>query len=515
MTQISNNKRIAKNALLLYFRMIFMMGVSLYTSRVVLAALGVEDFGIYNVVGGVISLFGFLNGAMASSTQRYITFELGRGDSFQLRKVFQTSVNIHLLVALLILLLGETVGLWFFYEKMVIPFSRMTGAFWVYQFSIFTMMIMIISVPYNAVIIAHERMSAFAYISILEILLKLSIAYLLYFTESDKLIVYAALLCFMQLVICVVYNYYCSCHFEEARYFCGWDNKLFKEMFCFGGWNLWGGFASVLFSQGVNILLNLFFGPAVNAARGIAVQVQGAVTQFSINFQTAINPQITKSYAAGDYTYMHSLIFRSSKFTFLLLTTISFPILLETEMILQLWLETVPLYTTIFVRLMLCATIIDAMAGAFMVSAQATGAVRVYQSVVGGILLTIVPVSYIVLKTGAEPWSVFVVHLCVCILAFVVRLFIIRPMIHLSLYDYFTQVLLRSLGVLVMAIPLPLVLLFLLPDTLMNSVLVGLSSLFMMAFSSYVTGLTVGEKKFVNGKILSFLKLGKNDTYKG
>lgn len=184
-------------------------------------------------------------------------------------------------------------------------------------------------------------------------------------------------------------------------------------------------------------------------------------------------------------------------------------------MILQLWLETVPLYTTIFVRLMLCATIIDAMAGAFMVSAQATGAVRVYQSVVGGILLTIVPVSYIVLKAGAEPWSVFVVHLCVCILAFVVRLFIIRPMIHLSLYDYFTQVLLRSLGVLVMAIPLPLVLLFLLPGTLMNSVLVGLLSLFMMAFSSYVIGLTVGEKKFVNGKILSFLKLGKNDTYKG
>ena len=335
MTQISNNKRIAKNTLLLYFRMIFMMAVSLYTSRVVLDALGVEDFGIYNVVGGVITLFSFVNGAMSSSTQRYITFELGKGNTSQLQKVFQTSMNVHLLVALLILFLGETAGLWFFYEKMVIPPLRMVSAFWVYQFSIFTMMIMVVSVPYNAVIIAHERMSTFAYISVFEVLLKLGIVYLLYLTSSDKLIVYAALLCFMQLLIRVIYGYYCSCHFDETRYQWGWDSKLFREMLCFGGWNLWGGFAAVLFTQGVNILLNLFFGPAVNAARGIAVQVQGAVTQFSTNFQTAINPQITKSYAVGDYAYMHSLIFHSSKFTFLLLATISFPVLLETEMILQ------------------------------------------------------------------------------------------------------------------------------------------------------------------------------------
>ena len=357
----STNKRIAKNALLLYFRMLFMMLVSLYTSRVVLATLGVEDFGIYNVVGGVITMFSFFNGAMSSSTQRYITFELGRGDFDQLQKVFQTSVNIHLLVALLILFLGETIGLWFFYEKMVIPASRMTAAFWVYQFSIITMMVMIVSVPYNAAIIAHEKMSIFAYISILEVLLKLGIVYLLYLTRSDKLIMYAALLCATQLLIRIVYGHYCSCHFKEVRYYWGWDLKLFKEMLYFGGWNLWGGFATVLFSQGINILLNMFFGPFVNAARGIAVQVQGAVTQFSTNFQTALNPQITKSYALGDFTYMHSLIFRSSKFTFLLLAVISFPILLETEMILQLWLNMVPAYTVVFVRLMLCITIIDAM----------------------------------------------------------------------------------------------------------------------------------------------------------
>lgn len=514
MNQASNNQRIAKNTLLLYFRMLFMMAVSLYTSRVVLAALGVEDFGIYNVVGGIITLFSFLNGAMSSSTQRYITFELGRRDMSRLQSVFQTSVNIHLLVAFFILLLGETVGLWFFYEKMVIPTLRMAAAFWVYQFSILTMMVMVVSVPYNAVIVAHERMSAFAYISVFEALSKLGIVYLLYVTKSDRLIVYAALLCLMQLLVRVVYGCYCRRHFEEVRCRWGWNGELFKEMSCFGGWNLWGGFAAVLFSQGLNILLNLFFGPAVNAARGIAVQVQGAVNQFSINFQTAINPQITKSYAVGDYAYMHSLIFRSSRFTFLLLATISLPVLLETEMILQLWLETVPAYTVIFVRLILGITIIDAMAGSLMVAAQATGRVRIYQSVVGGILLFIVPLSYIVLKLGASPWSVFVVHFCVCMFAFAVRLFIIRPMIHLSLHDYLVQVLLRCLVVLVMAVPLPLFLHLFFPATYMYGIMVCLSGGVMMVLSSYIIGLTMDERKFVKDRIRSFL-LVKYDTNNG
>lgn len=504
-----NNTRIVKNALLLYFRMIFMMAVSLYTSRVVLTALGVEDFGIYNVVGGVITLFSFLNGAMASSTQRYVTFELGKGNTDRLRKVFRTSVYIHLLIGLLIVLLGETLGLWFFYEKMVIPSSRMVAAFWVYQFSILTMVVMVMSVPYNAVIIAHERMSAFAYISVLEVMLKLGVVYLLYLTSADKLVVYAALLCLMQLLVRVVYGCYCHRNFEETRYRWSWDGSLFKEMLSFGGWNLWGGFSSVLFSQGLNILLNLFFGPAVNAARGIAVQVQGAVTQFSTNFQTAVNPQITKSYATGDYAYMHNLIFRCSKFTFLLLVTISFPIFLETEMILQLWLGTVPCYTAVFVRLMLCVTIMDAMAGAFMVSVQATGRVRVYQSVVGGILLTIVPLSWLVLKAGGAPWSVFVVHLAVCLCAFVVRLFILRPLIHLSLFGYFLQVICRCISVLLVAVPLPLVLLHFLPATLSSGVLVCLSGMLLMLFSSYLIGLTGGERRFVDDKVLSFLKIKK------
>ena len=505
MTDISaNNIRIAKNTLLLYFRMLFMMLVSLYTSRVILAALGIEDFGIYNVVGGVITMFGFFNGAMSSSTQRYITFALGKGDFNQLQKVFQTSVNIHLLVALVVLFLGETVGLWFLYEKMVIPSSRIEAAFWVYQFSIVTMMAMIVSVPYNAVIIAHEKMSAFAYISVLEVLLKLGIVYLLYLTESDKLIVYAALLCAMQLLIRVVYGRYCSCYFKETHYVYGWDSRLFKEMLC--GLNFLSGFATVFFSQLINILLNMFFGPVVNAARGIAIQVQGAVVQFSINFQTALNPQITKSYALGDFTYMYSLIFRSSRFTFLLLAVISLPILLETDMILRLWLKTVPHYTVLFVRLMLCIVIIDAMAGAFMVAAQSTGRIRVYQSVIGGILLSIVPISYLVLKLGAEPSSVFVVHLFICVFAFIVRLFIIHSMISFPLRSYFYQVLLRCLFVLLLAVPLPIVLLYVFPATLWIGLLVCVVSVVTMLLSSFVIGLTGDEKKFV---IMKMKELGK------
>lgn len=345
-----NNKRIAKNTFLLYIRMFFTMAVTLYTSRIILNVLGIEDFGIYNVVGGIITMFSFLNGAMSSSTQRYLTFELGKGEILQLRKVFQTSVNIHWLIALFILVLGETIGLWFLQEKMVIPSERLDAAFWVYQFSIITMMIMIISVPYNAAIIAHEKMSAFAYISVMEVLLKLGIVYLLYFTQLDKLKFYAALLCGMQLMVRIIYGLYCGRHFEETHYKWGWDGKLFREMLGFAGWNLWGGIAYVFFTQGLNIMLNVFFGPAVNAARGLAVQVQGAVAQFSLNFQMAINPQITKSYAKKDFTYMHSLIFRSSKFTFLLLTTLSLPLFIKADLILNIWLAVVPDYTVTIVR---------------------------------------------------------------------------------------------------------------------------------------------------------------------
>ena len=501
----ANNKRIAKNTLLLYFRMFFTMLVSLYTSRVVLSALGVEDFGIYNVVGGIVTMFGFINGAMSTSTHRYLTFELGKGNFKQLHKVFCTSILIHAGISLLVVLLGETIGLWFLYHEMVIPEVRMDAAIWVYQLSILSTVILIMSVPYNASIIAHEKMSAFAYISILEVVLKLLIVYLLLIGNFDKLKLYAVLVVIVLFGIRCVYGVYCGRHFKETKFNWIFDKSLFKEMLGFAGWNLWGNCASVAFTQGLNILLNMFFGPVVNAARGVAVQVQSAVAQFSSNFQTAINPQITKSYAMQDYAYMHSLIFKSSKFTFFLLFLLSLPIAMETETILKIWLKTVPDYTVIFLRIMLCITIIDAVSNSLMVSAAATGRVKVYQGIVGGILLCILPVSYVVLKLGAPPASVFVVHLCIGIVAFVVRLLIIRPMIYLSLSAFNKQVIMPCLRVACIAFIIPFLLRMLLPDTLYSFLLVCAVSVISVALTAYCLGLNISERQFVVSKAQTVL----------
>ena len=275
-----NNKRIAKNTLFLYFRMLFLMGIALYTSRVVLNTLGVEDYGIYNVVGGVVAMFGFLNLSMSSATQRYITFALGKGDKQRLQTIFSTTLQIHTLIAGIIVLLGETIGLWFLYNKMQIPVDRMDAAFWVLQCSIISSVIMIVSVPYNADIVAHEKMSAFAYISILEAVLKLAVVYMLVIFSFDKLILYAILILAIQILIRFCYSYYCNKHFAETKYKHVWDKALFKEMTGFAGWSMFGNFSAVLFGQGLNILLNIFFGPVVNAARGVAVQVQNAIQQF-------------------------------------------------------------------------------------------------------------------------------------------------------------------------------------------------------------------------------------------
>lgn len=499
------NKRIAKNTLLLYFRMLFMMAVSLYTSRVVLNALGVEDFGIYNVVGGVVAMFGFLNSAMSTSTQRYITFELGRNDFKQLNKVFNISISIHAFISIAILILAETVGLWFLYHKMTIPIERMDAALWAYQGAIASTIVLIMSVPYNATIIAHEKMSAFAYISVLEVVLKLIIVYLLLIGDFDKLKLYAVLMFTVQLIIRFIYGNYCKRHFPETKILFCKDWTLFKNMLAFAGWNLWGNCAYIAFTQGVNILLNMFFGPAVNAARGIAVQVQSAVNQFSSNFQTALNPQITKSYATGDYAYMHKLIFRSSKFTFFLLLFLSLPIQLETETILNIWLKNVPEHTVNFLRLILCTTIIDATANPLMISAAATGKVKRYQSIVGGILLAILPISYATLKLGGNPESVFIVHLSVCAIAFITRLFIIRPMIQLNLKHYFKEVILRCFAVTFVALALPIVIKYLTNDSLTGFFVVCLACVCSVPVTSYFLGFDQNEKQFINQKILSVI----------
>lgn len=492
--QSQRNKRIAKNTIVLYIRMIFLMLINFYTSRLILSALGIEDYGIYNVVGGIVTMFSFLNSAMATGTQRYLTFELGKKNENQVNNVFVTSINIHFFIALIVILLAETVGLWFLNHKMVIPDNRMDAAMWVYQFSVISTAVMFVSVPYNALIIAHERMSVFAYISILEVVLKLLLVLFLFITHDDRLILYGLFILCVQIVIRVVYGIYCKIHFHEARYVPRFEKRLFREMLSFSGWNLWGSTATVAMTQGLNILLNLFFGPSVNAARGVAAQVQSAVTQFSSNFQTAMTPQIIKSYASGDRTYMHSLIFRSSRFSFCLLLCICMPVFMETDMLLGIWLKEVPEYSAMFLRLILCASIIQSVSRSLMTSAQATGKVRLYQSVVGGVMVMVLPVAYVLLKFGGSPASVFIAEIAVCAVAFVIRLLIIRPMIGLSLRKFFTNVIVRCFLVTVFASISPVVFNICVKDSLLSSISVCLVAAVSAAVCSFFIGMTRHER---------------------
>lgn len=505
----TNNKRIAKNTLMLYLRMLFTLVVSLYTSRVVLHTLGVEDYGIYNIVGGIITMFTFVNAAMVSSTQRYLNFELATGNVEKLRDVFNTSLQIHIVISVAIIVLGETLGLWLLMEKLVIPESRMMAAIWVYQCSIVSCAVNIMSAPYNADIIAHEKMSAFAYISIVEVTLKLLIVYMLLVLPYDKLIVYAILMLFVQLLIRYVYSYYCHKHFREAFFRFSVNIALFKEMSGFAGWNFVGNIASVLFTQGLNMMLNIFFGPVVNAARGIAVQVQSTVTQFVTGFQTALNPQITKNYASGDIEQMHNLMFRSARFSFLLLFFISLPVLLETNYLLTLWLKTVPDNTVTFTQIIICISLLFTTANPCVVANQATGRVKKYQLVVGGLLLTILPISYITLKLGAPAYSVFVVHFCIECVAQFFRIFMLRKLICISIWQYIKNVYIPSITTVVCSILLPLFVHMQFDEGWQRFVLVGFTCVVSVGLSAFLVGLTKRERTFFCNKALVLLKLRK------
>lgn len=496
-----NNSRIAKNTLLLYFRMLLLIAVSLYTSRVVLSTLGVNDYGIYNVVGGFIGMFAFLNGAMSGCTQRFITIALGKGDEQNLRKVFSTCVITHGVIALLIFILAETIGLWFVLEKLVIPAERMTSAMVVYQCSIITTMVMIMSFPYNADIIAHERMSAFAYISIYEAFANLGIVYMLLICNIDRLVLYAILMLLIKASVIIIYRFYCKRHFKETAFHWIFDRNLLKEMVSFTGWNLWGGMAGTLMGQGINVLLNMFFGPAVNAARGLAVQVQSAIQLFATNFQTALNPQMMKTYAAGDLESMHVLLFRSAKFTFMLLLCLMLPLMLEIDAVLGLWLKNVPKYTNIFVCLMLCISMVDAVSNPFMTASAATGKVKIYQSVVGGILLAIVPVAYVALRLGAEPYMVFVVHFSVAVFAFVARLTIVKRLINLSVRRYIGEVILPCSFVMIPSVLFSIGIKNILPNSLAYAFTMILLSFLLVVMFSLLLGLTRNERKFILSKI--------------
>lgn len=451
-----NSKRIAKNTMMLYIRMLLLMAVTLYTSRVVLKALGVNDFGIYNVVGGVVTMFSILSNSLSSAISRFITYELGKENFTKLKNIFSTAVTIQITLAVAITLIAEIVGLWFLNTKMNIPTERMEAANWTFQFSVITFVINLISVPYNAAIIAHEKMSAFAYISILEALLKLSIAFLIIISPIDKLIFYACLICIISLIIRLIYGHYCKSHFKECTYSFYWDKDLLKQMFGFAGWNFIGSSSALLRDQGGNILINLFFGPAVNAARGIAFQVNTATQNFIASFTMALNPQITKSYASNNYDYMMKLVFKGARFSFYLLLILTLPIFLNTNYILKLWLGIVPEHTIQFIRLILVFTLSESISQPLITAQHATGKIKNYQIIVGGLQMLNLPIAYLALKNGAIPETIFFVAIAISQICLITRLWMMKTSINLSILGFYSKVYLNILKVSLVAIILPI-----------------------------------------------------------
>lgn len=500
-----NNKRIARNTLLLYFRMLLIMAVSLYTSRVVLATLGIEDFGIYNVIGGVVAMFAIISSTLSAAVSRFITVELGRNDFEQLKKVFSASVTIHIFLAIIIFFIAEIGGIWFIHNKLVIPHERLNAAFWVFQCSVLTFIVNLLSVPYNATIVAHERMDAFAYVSIIEVLLKLFLVYILALFSFDKLIMYGFLLMLLAIIIRLIYGYYCKKHFEECAYHYFWDKCLFKEIMAFASWNFIGASSGILRTQGINVLLNLFGGPVVNAARGISAQVHAAIQSFVTNFMTALNPQITKSYVSGDHVYMMKLIERGARFSFYLFFLLSLPIVIETNRILSIWLVEVPDHTVNFVRLVLIFAMIETLSGTLITTMLATGKIKNYQIVVGGLQLMNFPISYFLLKIGLFPEITVVVAIFFSVCCLMARLLMLRNMIGLDVVSFTRQVLLNVFFVGLVSSIFPIAVYLNLSDGWMRFMYVVTLSLFSSSLVIFFIGCNKGERVFILEKIMFIL----------
>lgn len=454
----TNNKRIAKNTILLYFRMFIMVSVALFTSRVVLQTLGIEDYGIYNVVGGIVSLMGVVNAALVIATQRFITYELGVGDVGKVNKIFSASIVCFAILSLIIFVLAETVGVWFLNNKMVIPDNRIVAANWLLQFSILACINTLMANPYNACIIAHEKMNVYAYVSILEVVLKLVVVYLLLIIPFDRLIVYGVLILLCQFTVTMVYRIYGSRNFKECKIVIHKDSAIYKKMFSFTSWNLLGSIANLLQTQGLNILLNLFFNPSINASRGIATQVNNNVGNFFNNFFTAVRPQIIKYYSVGDKENLYKLINRSSRFSYYLILLISLPVILEATELLRLWLGIVPDYAVIFTKLMIAITAVDAISNPLMTLAQANGNIKMYSIVNGSLLLTIVPLSYVCLKLSLGPTSVFIVALTIATICLFARMLLLKRMVNFDIFSYMKKSLLPILMVTIVASVPPILL---------------------------------------------------------
>lgn len=502
-----DNRRIAKNTLALFFRMAFLMLISLYTSRVVLQTLGVTDFGVMNVVGGFVSMFAIISSSLSASISRFITVALGKGEESQLSLIFCTSVNMLYLLCLILLVVLESFGLWFVNCKMTIPADRLVAANWVFQFSVVTFLIDIISMPYNALVISHERMTVFAYIGIYEALGKLGVAFLIMVSPIDRLVFYAFLMGCVAISVRMIYTVYCRRHFPESHYCFVIDRPLVKRMFSFSGWNFFGVTSSVFADQGVNMILNVFCGPAVNAARGIAMQVSTAVGSFCGSFTTALNPQLTKSYAAQEREYYLQLCDRSSRYSFYLYFIVALPVWFTAPLLLQLWLGVVPEHTVNFVRLVLLSSLFSIISNPLVTLLLATGQIRTYQILVGGFRFIVLPLCWLLLKLGCPPESVYAVTIGTEICCLALRLSRLRIQADFPIGAFVKRTLGTIVLVSVLSSVFPLFADILSLPKWAHFILLGAISLLSALCFVYMIGMSRGEREFVKGKFCHILHI--------
>lgn len=503
---VEANKRVVKNTIFLYIRTFVSMLISLYTSRKILEALGVSDFGIYNVVGGVITMLTFLNGSMSVATQRFLTVELGKKERGNYNRIFNMTVLIHIGLAALVLIAAETAGLWFVNTYLNIPVERMTAANWVYQASVFSTILGILQTPYHASIVSHEHMHIYAYVGLGESFGKLFLVFLLIVYPYDRLVFWGFIMFFFQFLMAIIYRVYCIRQFPECKLRLKWDSSVFSSMLKFTGWNMFGTVSWLLKDQGVNILMNMFGGPVANAARGVSCQISGAVQGLTGGFQSAVNPQLTKGYVANDSEATCRLLCESSKISYFLLFIIALPVILEADFILNLWLVEVPPMASLFTRIIIIESLLSALGGPMITSLMATGNIKWYQIVVGSSLLLIVPVAYVFLKLGFPIETALVVSALFILLGDFLRVIFCKKQLGLSLRLFGFKVILPIIIVTVLSLVLPLFIHYKMSEGWCRLIVSTVVSCVIVAVLIYTIGLTATERNFIVSGVVSKFK---------